>query len=119
MAHWAELDDSNTVIRVLVGNNDDANEGYDWLIENLGGRWVKTSYNSRAGKHWAWGEWTETKEDGSTVVCYGPVDSGQPHLRYNFAGPGFLYDPIRDAFIPPKPEGDWVLDEATCQWVQA
>lgn len=45
MAHWAELDDDNIVLRVLVGSNDDPDEGYGWLIENLGGRWVQTSYN--------------------------------------------------------------------------
>jgi FkbM family methyltransferase len=46
MAHWAELDDNNIVIRVLVGSNEESDEGYGWLINNLGGRWVKTSYNA-------------------------------------------------------------------------
>ena len=46
MAHWAELDDDNIVLRVLVGSNDEPDEGYGWLIENLGGRWVQTSYNN-------------------------------------------------------------------------
>lgn len=45
MAHWAELDDNNVVLRVTVGSNDEPDEGYGWLIQNLGGRWVKTSYN--------------------------------------------------------------------------
>jgi hypothetical protein len=72
MAHWAELDESNIVIRILVGSNDDADEGYKWLIDNLGGRWVQTSYNNR--------------------------------IRYNFAGIGYTYDPIDDAFIAPMPE---------------
>jgi hypothetical protein len=45
MAHWAELDDNNNVLRVTVGDNNDPDEGYQWLIDNLGGRWVKTSYN--------------------------------------------------------------------------
>lgn len=45
MAHWAEIDDNNIVIRVTVGSNDEPDEGYSWLIENLGGRWIKTSYN--------------------------------------------------------------------------
>ena len=45
MAHWAELDENNIVLRVTVGSNDDPDEGYAWLIENLGGRWIKTSYN--------------------------------------------------------------------------
>lgn len=48
MAHWAELDENKKVIRVLVGDNNDSNgdEGYKWLIDNLGGTWVKTSYNA-------------------------------------------------------------------------
>ena len=48
MSHWAELNANNKVIRVLVGDNNDPNgdEGYQWLLDNLGGTWVKTSYNS-------------------------------------------------------------------------
>ena len=46
MAHFAELDENNIVTRVLVTNNAFPNEGYDWLIENLGGTWVQTSYNA-------------------------------------------------------------------------
>ena len=73
MAHWAELDDNNKVIRVLVGDNNDpaGDEGYSWLVDNLGGTWIKTSYNG--------------------------------NIRYNFAGIGFTYDPIDDAFIAPAP----------------
>lgn len=48
MSHWAELDSDNKVLRVLVGDNNDsaADEGYQWLIDNLGGDWIKTSYNA-------------------------------------------------------------------------
>jgi len=53
MAHFAELDDNNIVIRVLVTDNDLPNEGYDWLVENLGGTWVKTSYNGNIRKNYA------------------------------------------------------------------
>jgi hypothetical protein len=87
MAHWAEIDENNIVLRVLVGNNDDPNgdEGYQWLIDNLGGTWVKTSYNA--------------------------------NIRKNFAGIDFIYDETRDAFIPPMPDGiGWVLNEETCKW---
>jgi hypothetical protein len=71
MSHWAEIDSENKVIRVVVGNNDDpkGDQGYSWLIENLGGNWIQTSYS------------------GS--------------FRFNFAGVGYSYDPIDDAFIPP------------------
>ena len=73
MSHWAELDETNKVIRVTVGDNNDpaSDEGYSWLINNLGGTWIKTSYNS--------------------------------NIRYNFAGIGYTYDPIDDAFIAPAP----------------
>jgi hypothetical protein len=72
MSHWAELDQDNKVIRVVVGDNNDAagDEGYQWLIDNLGGIWIKTSYNGT--------------------------------IRYNFAGVGYSYDETLDAFIPPK-----------------
>jgi hypothetical protein len=48
MSHWAEIDENNIVIRVTVGDNNDPNgdEGYQWLINNLGGTWIKTSYNN-------------------------------------------------------------------------
>lgn len=73
MSHWAEINKKNKVLRVVVGDNNDPNgdEGYQWIIENLGGTWIKTSYNST--------------------------------IRYNFAGIGYEYDPIDDAFIPPMP----------------
>ena len=94
MAHWAELDENNVVLRVLVGNNDDPNEGHDWLVENLGGTWVKTSYNTYGGVH---------------------SEGGTP-LRKNYAGIGYTYDEQRDAFIPPKPFESWTLNEDTCLW---
>ena len=76
MAHWAELDDNNKVLRVLVGDNNDpaGDEGYQWLIDNLGGTWIKTSYNAAING-----------------------------FRYNYAGIDYTYDPIDDAFIPPVP----------------
>ena len=45
MSHWAEINFHNIVVRVTVGNNDESDEGYQWLIDNLGGTWMKTSYN--------------------------------------------------------------------------
>lgn len=95
MAHWAEIDSNNKVLRVTVGDNKDPDEGYQWLIDNLGGRWIKTSYNTRGGIH---------------------ILGGTP-LRKNYASIGYTYDEQRDAFIPPKPEGNWELDEDTCLWV--
>lgn len=96
MAHFAEIDKNNIVIRVLVADNNDPNndEGYQWLIDNLGGTWIKTSYNTIGGIH---------------------MLGGKP-LRKNYAAIGDTYDAIRDAFIPPKPDGNWVLNEDTCLW---
>jgi hypothetical protein len=47
MASWAEIDENSKVIRVTVGDNNDPNgdEGYQWLIDNLGGTWIKTSFS--------------------------------------------------------------------------
>ena len=84
MAHWAEINSNNIVIRVTVGSNDEPDEGYQWLIDNLGGTWIKTSYNG--------------------------------NIRKNYAGVGYTYDEVRDAFIPPKPDGNFALNESTCLW---
>lgn len=48
MAHWARINENNVVIQVTVGDNNDPNgdEGHTWLVENLGGTWIKTSYNA-------------------------------------------------------------------------
>jgi hypothetical protein len=52
MAHFAEVE-NNTVVRVLVTDNNALNEGYDWLVENLGGTWIQTSYNGTIRKNFA------------------------------------------------------------------
>ena len=38
-------------------------------------------------------------------------------IRFNYAGIGYSYDAMRDAFIAPEPEGNLGLDEATCRWI--
>ena len=53
MAHWAEIDNNNIVLRVTVGDNNLPDEGYQWLIDNLGGTWIKTSYNGNIRKNYA------------------------------------------------------------------
>jgi len=81
MAHWAELDSNNVVLRVLVGDNNDpaGDEGYQWLIDNLGGIWIKTSYNNS--------------------------------IRKQFAAPGFTYNVEGDVFVRPQVFASWTLDE--------
>lgn len=85
MSHFAEIDENNLVIRVLVGDNAMPNEGYDWLLDNFGGTWIQTSYNGT--------------------------------IRYNFAGIGYTYDPVADAFIKPQPYPSWILDTSTYRWL--
>ena len=66
MSHWAEIDSENKVIRVLVGDNNDSNgdEGYKWLIDNLGGTWIKTSYNAKIrGKYAGIGDTYDANQD--------------------------------------------------------
>lgn len=93
MAHFAELDENNIVLRVIVVSNDvlmdeNGNEveqrGIDFCHNLLGGNWKQTSYNAK--------------------------------FRKNYAGEGFTYDAQRDAFISPKAVPSWVLNEETCRW---
>ena len=84
MSHWAEIDNQNKVIRVLVGDNNAEDEGQSFM-ESLGGTWIKTSFNGT--------------------------------IRKNFAGVGFTYDAVRDAFIAPEPSNATGFDEDTCQWI--
>ena len=44
MSHWAEIDSNNKVIRILVGDNNEPDEG-EAFMNSLGGTWIKTSYN--------------------------------------------------------------------------
>jgi hypothetical protein len=84
MSHWAEVDNNNIVLRVLVGDNNAPDEGQSFM-ESLGGTWIKTSYNGT--------------------------------IRKNFAGIGYTYDSVRDAFIAPEPSNATGFDEETCQWI--
>lgn len=97
MAHYAFLDENNVVTEVIVGK-DEGEESIDWEVryaEIRGKPCKRTSYNTQGGVH---------------------LLGGTP-FRKNYAGIGYTYDPIRDAFIPPRPSADATLDEATCQWI--
>jgi hypothetical protein len=52
MSHWAELDENNVVIRVIVGDNNEPDEG-EAFVNSLGGVWLKTSYNKTIRKNFA------------------------------------------------------------------
>ena len=101
MAHFAELDENNIVLRVIVVSDEDAVDGEVFCNNLLGGSWKQTSYNTRGGVHYTPN--TQTPDGGVA-------------LRKNFSGIGFTYDLGRDAFIPPKPYDSWILDETTCKW---
>lgn len=98
MSHFAELDENDRVIRVINCTQEDiVNSSLYGNPEN----WVQTSYNTRAGKHYA------PNSD---------VEDDKPPLRMNYAGIGYYYDRKRDAFIPPQPYPSWVVVEETCLW---
>jgi hypothetical protein len=74
MSHFAEIDENGIVLRVLVGDNNMPNEGYDWFVENLGGRWAKTSYNGNIRKNFAGIGFTydadrDARRSARRVVC--------------------------------------------------
>lgn len=96
MAHFAEVDENNIVLRVLVVDDLHESNGQGYLADTLGlgGTWLKTSYNTLGGRH---------------------AFDGTP-FRKNYAGVGYTYDSERDAFIGPKPYTSWVLNEETCLW---
>ena len=106
VAHFAELDENNTVLRVIVIDNSimlDSNNieveamGIDYCKSLFGEntRWIQTSYHTAHGVH----------------------GLNKTPLRKNYAGIGFIYDPARDAFYAPKPAGDyWQFDEDKCTW---
>lgn len=93
MAHFAEIDNQNKVLRVIVVNNEvllDQNGveqeslGIQFCQQLFSGNWIQTSYNAS--------------------------------FRKNYAGVDYEYDSVRDAFIPPKPYPSWILNELTCRY---
>jgi hypothetical protein len=93
MAHFAELDENNKVINLIVVDNNELlddngveleNKGINFCVNLFGGTWVQTSYNATIRKH--------------------------------YAGIGFTYDAALDAFIPPKCHDEAQLDTTTCLW---
>lgn len=98
MAHYALLDANNVVVQVIVGK-DEGEDGVDWeeFYENFHGLTCKrTSYNTNGG-----------------------VNPVRQPFRKNYAGIGYVYDPVRDAFIAPKPAENFVFDEEKCVWMRS
>ena len=78
--------ENNIVTQVLVVDNTQEDRGQEFLANDLN----------------LGGTWVQTSYNGN--------------IRKNFAGIGFTYDTVRDAFIAPKPFDSWLLNEDTCQW---
>lgn len=90
MSHFARINENNIVVEVLVIEQDVIDTG----LFGDPNSFVQTSYNTIAGVH---------------------TLGGTP-LRKNFAGIGYIYDPVRDAFYLPSPFPSWTLNEDTCLW---
>lgn len=88
MSHFAKVVDGK-VVQVIVAEP----EFFETFVDSSPGQWIQTSYNTIGGQH----------------------PEGRP-LRKNYAGVGYTYDPVRDAFIPPQPFPSWTLNEQTCLW---
>lgn len=101
MSHFARVK-MGVVTAVIVADEEFINSG------KVGdpSLWVQTSYNTRGGKHYSF--------DSEGKYVY----DGTPGLRKNYASKGFTYDPVKDAFIPPKPieYPSFILNEETCLW---
>ncbi len=100
MAHFARIK-NNIVDFVVVGRDEDENN--EDLLGHDGWIYKRTSYNTRGGIHY--------QSDNNT-----PSIDQSKAFRKNYAGIGYYYDSIRDAFIPPKPFPSWTLNEDSCLW---
>ena len=89
MSHFAKVVDG-VVTQVIVAEP----EFFQTFVDSSPGEWIQTSYNTHGGEH----------------------KLGGTPLRKNYAGIGFTYDRVKDAFIPPKPFASWTLNEDTCLW---
>jgi hypothetical protein len=99
MAHYAFLDKNNIVTEVITGRDEwevvDGIADWEQAYSEIRGQVCKrTSYNTVGGLH----------------------SNSKTPFRKNYAGIGFTYDPVRDAFIPPKPYESWLLNEDSCLW---
>jgi hypothetical protein len=106
MACFAEIDEETyQVLNVVVVPDEQEHRGQEYLAQDcgLGGMWVQTSSNTRAGTHYYYGTF---------------VPSGKPAFRKNYAKIGGYYDPVADAFHAAKPVEypSFILDPDTFTW---
>ena len=95
MAHFAELDENNVVLRVIVVSNADTSDVNGVEREEIGVAFCRSLFGSSTA-------WKQTSYNGN--------------FRKNYAGIGYSYDASRDAFIPPKLFPSWLLNDQTCLW---
>jgi len=96
MAHFAQLNNDSVVLQVIVVDN---NVVYNLPFpesEPIGVAFCQSLFGSSS-------IWKQTSYNAS--------------FRKNYAGIGYTYDPVLDAFIPPQPSPDCTLDVQTCRWV--
>ena len=94
MAHFAKLNNENLVINVIVvKNNELIEDGQE--VESKGIDFCKELYGLETN-------WIQTSYNGN--------------IRKNYAGIGYTYDAIRNAFISPQPYQSWIINEDTCRW---
>lgn len=93
MAHFAEIDNNNVVVRVIVVNNNELLDENGVEQEHLGAAFCNSLFG---------GTWVQTSYNGN--------------IRKNFAGVGFVYHPDLDAFIEPQPYPSWTLNTETYSW---
>jgi len=94
MAKFEKLDENNVVVEVNVVNNNELLQ--DGVESEAKGIQFLTEWSG------GYSNWKQT--------------SYNRKIRKNYAGIGYTYDPVRDAFIPPQPFASWVLNEETCLW---
>ncbi len=93
MAHFAELDNNDVVLRVVVISNADTSTPDGEELESIGASFCQRLFG---------GNWKQTSYNGK--------------FRKRYAGIGYTYDYQLDAFIPPKPYPSWILNNQTADW---
>ena len=102
MSHFARINAlTKKVEAVIVAEEDFINTLPNYDL------WIKTSYNMRGGVY---------HTDGVPAEDQSIIEGDEARQRKNYAGIGYSYDAVRDAFIPPQPYPSWVLNETTCLW---
>jgi hypothetical protein len=92
MAHFAELDANNVVLRVIVVDNKDTADANGVEKEHIGAAFCERLFG---------GTWKQTSYNGN--------------IRKHYAGAGFTYNANIDVFVPPQPFPSWTLDD-DCNW---